>query len=170
MVTPSAPFYSICCDASFKKYDSGTHSAIGLILRNFTSTFERGSCFYELGKLDAEHAEIEGLLHAIRWADELNLHHVRFEIDAQNVVDAANRDYQKIRWESHAPILDIIGYLIKYPTWTCNFISKKLNKPADKLAKHSRSFQVSKIWIRYPPNFVASVLHADIINVTDSSI
>ncbi|XP_026385075.1 serpin-ZX-like [Papaver somniferum] len=140
---------------------SATHTGIGLILRNFAGTFELGCCFYDSGHLDAEHAEVEGLLRAIRWEKELNLQHVCFETDAQNVVAATNGDPTKVRWETQTLILEVISLLSKNPLWTCNYIRRKLNKPTDTLAKHSRKFHISSQWIQYPPNFIVAALNAD---------
>ncbi|XP_026450975.1 uncharacterized protein LOC113351141 [Papaver somniferum] len=151
-------------------HSESDYCRMGLILRNSASVFEQGRCIHEHGHLDAEHAEVEGLMQAIVWAEELNLQQVCFEMDAQNVVAAAKGEYQKVRWELQPLILDIINLFSKHPLWTCKFIYRKFNKPADKLAKHSRNFQISISWSQYPLNFIVEALYADMNDLIDSNI
>ncbi|XP_026419832.1 uncharacterized protein LOC113315798 [Papaver somniferum] len=132
--------------------------SIGLILRNAAGEFEQGRFIYERGYLDAEHAKIEGLRQAMLWTEELNIYQVCFELDAQTVVATVKEDYQKARWETQKLALDIISLFSKCSLWTCKFINRKNNKPADKLARHSRLFQINRSWIQYPPNFIVEAL------------
>lgn len=159
-IPPESPFYSICCDAAFKKTDLN-HSGIGLILRNFAGQFEQAQCTYAYRHLNAEQVECEGLLKAIEWAKELHLQHGCLELDVQAVVEAVTQDLEKVAWENQSIVLQIRSKLWHHPTWRCKFIRRKNNKPADSLAKHSRIFKVSRSWMGLPPNFIANVIQAE---------
>ncbi|XP_026451553.1 uncharacterized protein LOC113351851 [Papaver somniferum] len=147
---PTLNSFSICCDASFKEILTVKHTGISLILRNSAGNFVRGRSSYSDGNLTAEHAEVMGLLEATQWAEELGLQHVCFELDAQRVVKATNGDFQQVSWENQAIILDIISLFSNHPLWSCKFLKRYFNKPADELAKHARSCKALKNWIDNP--------------------
>lgn len=92
----------------------------------------------------------------MKWAAELGLQQICFELDAQKVAEAANGDYHKVCWENQQLILDIIESLRNHPLWSCKYLNRRSNKRADKLAKYARSFKVSKDWNSNPPGFITS--------------
>ncbi|XP_026399070.1 uncharacterized protein LOC113294914 [Papaver somniferum] len=163
-IPPSSPYYSICCDASFKSVNNAEHFGWGMIGRDFAGQFIRDECTYANGIVNAEEAEYKGLIQAMQVAENLELQMVCFELDAKLVIKAVNGDIQAVAWQNQFLILEIRSFLRKHPLWVCKFLTRKFNKPADRLARHARNLRVSNTWHAYPPNFIASVILEEAAN------
>ncbi|XP_026451432.1 uncharacterized protein LOC113351709 [Papaver somniferum] len=101
---PSSPYYSICCDASFKSVNNVEHSGWGLICRDFAGQFIRDECIYANGIVNAEEAECKGLIQAMQVAENIELQMVCFELDAKLVIKAVNGDIQVVAWQNQVLI------------------------------------------------------------------
>lgn len=72
-----------------------------------------------------EHAEVDGLLRAMGWAERLALQQACIELDAQNIAAVANGVLHRVKSENQSLILDIIDLFRKFPSWSCKFINRK---------------------------------------------
>ncbi|XP_026451745.1 uncharacterized protein LOC113352089 [Papaver somniferum] len=168
-IPPASPYQSFCCDASFKIVNSIKYVGWGLIHRDFAGNFIHVRCEHANGVLSAAEAKFRGLLEALNVAEELGAQFASFEIDARLVIQAVNENTLSTTWENHSIISDIKHKLTMHPNWTCKYISRKNNLPADKLAKHARIHEVTKMWFDYPPSFIAGAIFEDMANVVIST-
>ncbi|XP_026451498.1 uncharacterized protein LOC113351779 [Papaver somniferum] len=94
---------TINSDGSFNNYYGG----IGLIIRDFAGCHKGSRCIYLAKASSPEHAECNGLWEAVKWAKEMNLREVHFELDSKMVVDAVKNNTYNIDWRLHNLIRDI---------------------------------------------------------------
>ncbi|XP_026409000.1 uncharacterized protein LOC113304154 [Papaver somniferum] len=164
---PPLDTLKINVDGSFN-YDNKT-GGIGLIVRDFAGAQRRSKCIYLEAAWSPEHVESKGLWEAVKWAEEMQLVNVQFEMDSQIVADAVNKNSTTVDWKIRNLLLDIKSVFSNYSSWKCSYVPKEKNKVADILAKYARVSRVSSVWLLSIPEIIHNQIQED-ANIVNSEV
>lgn len=144
---PRRECHIINVDASFPSGQLTT--GIGMCLRDETGRFQLGRTCWMHGRVLVKEGEALGLLLAMQWAQSLNIHDVRFELDAKCVVDSIN---------SHTLDLSEFGSIISTcrrifhsePNFAVKFVRRQGNVVAHTLAGVATSYPSPHVFNSLP--------------------
>ncbi|XP_026411000.1 uncharacterized protein LOC113306256 [Papaver somniferum] len=146
---PSRGIFKINCDGCFLLNDNT--GGIGLILHDFAG----GSKYIYLAKATGPvQAECKALWEACRWAKELNLEKVVFELDSKLVADAVVKTSFNVDCRIYNLVLDIRSLFSMFTSWKCLCVPKEKNKVADILSKSARVDRLCGVWLLDPPDYI----------------
>lgn len=91
---PRAGYVKINADAGFPP--SMNVTTLGMCLRDASGNMLLARTCWTPSKLEVREGEAMGLLHAIQWANDLELDNVIFEVDAQSIVNSIKSTYHDI--------------------------------------------------------------------------
>ncbi|XP_045822258.1 uncharacterized protein LOC123915155 [Trifolium pratense] len=145
---PPAGRYKCNVDASFSIRRNRTW--IGICIRDDQGSFVLAKTEWFSPILDINTEEAVGLLHALKWVQELQLENVDFELDSKNVV---------AKFHSKARDISGLGYVIKDCQYIHNshfrnsrveFVRRQANEAAHVLANVASSLASFHIFIDVP--------------------
>jgi len=132
---------------------------IGMCLRNEEGRFIRGKTMWFSPVYSVDVGEALGLFYAIRWAHELRLQNVNFEVDSKRVADYFNRSNRDITEFGNIMDCNIHYCHSNLENSHVEFIRRQANSVAHELAKASTSLTNFHIF-----NDVPTCIHDLIFN------
>jgi ribonuclease HI len=146
---PSQGRYKCNVDASFSSRLNRV--GIGMCIRDDQGRFVIAKTVWKSPIMNVDLGEAIGLLSAIKWVHELQLHNVGFELDSKNVV-AKFHGHR----EDHSELGDVIKdcqrlHASYFPNSSVEFIWRQANEVAHTLAKAASSLASFHLHIDIPP-------------------
>ncbi|KAK2423742.1 hypothetical protein QL285_034175 [Trifolium repens] len=145
---PSQGRYKCNVDASFSSRLNRV--GIGMCIRDDQGRFVIAKTVWKSPIMNVDLGEAIGLLSAIKWVHELQLHNVGFELDSKNVV-AKFHGHREDRSELGDVIKDCQRLHASYfPNSSVEFIWRQANEVAHTLAKAASSLASVHLHIDIP--------------------
>ncbi|XP_026459790.1 uncharacterized protein LOC113360498 [Papaver somniferum] len=156
---PPVNMMTMNCDGSF--CDISKMGGIGLIIRNRAGHSQATRIFHMRNICNAKQAEGLRLWEDVKWATELKLDNVLFELDCKVIVDVVNKEVSYIDWRLSNLIKDIKLYFSSNSSWNCSYVPKECNRAADALSRLARTDNLSEVWFKNAPPVITSILQED---------
>lgn len=108
--------------------------SLGILIRDYRGTFIRAKTMKIAGSCSVLEAEARGVLEALVWLQELDLHNVDIECDCLLAVNALCHDVEYVTEMGH--VLDECKLVLSNRLdLAISFVKRQANKPAHLLAK-----------------------------------
>lgn len=155
---PSAGCYKMNVDASVFKGESSF--SIGMVLRDDHGHFVKGKNMCFSGEVTVMEAEARAVQEAISWIEELRLHGVSIESDAQLVVKAIN-DHSEYYLEVGHTLESCKMKLKNRPDLSLCHVKKHINRAAHLLARVECMVECYNVF-ESPPNVLLETILAEV--------
>ncbi|XP_026410452.1 uncharacterized protein LOC113305650 [Papaver somniferum] len=121
---PPVNMLTINCDGSYCYNDNS--SGIGLIICNCAGNNKAAMSITMENVSSAVQAESTTLWEAVKWAIDLKMEKVLFELDCKVVVDVVNKEDFSIDWRCVNLIKDIKLFFKNNRFWKCSYVQKSM--------------------------------------------